>query len=274
MPIKLREYRIYTLRCPISYDVKYVGKTCSEAINDRLSSHIWESRNRKLNKRTAWIKSLLNKNLRPVITEIDSCMCPVEINYLEAFYIRKYKQLGYDLKNAQPGGEGQPRGYVFKSRYVPEKGKQPDHFKKYNGITGRKWTPQQALNFKNARRGAVVKRKYYDVIDVRDDNRTTFVNLKEVARYLRIAHTILVSRRKIITIYNRHYIVIPKGETVPNNVIPYKRLVARKDTDGAVTEFDSIMDASRKIGINRSAISRSIKKSVKDKAGNMWYYVY
>lgn len=274
MPIKLREYRIYTLRCPVSYDVKYVGKTCSEAVNDRLSSHIWESRNGKLNKRTAWIKSLLNRNLRPVITEIDSCMCPVEINYLETFYIRKYKQLGYDLKNAQPGGGGQPRGYIFKSRHVPEKGEQPEHLKKYNGTTGRKWTSQHAINYRNSRKGVPTKRKYYDVVDVRDNSRATFVNLKQVSRYLNLAHPTLVKRRKLITLYNRYYVVLPKGESVPCNAIPYKKLIAQKNKNGDIAEFDSIMDAFRQTGVPRSTIYKSIKTKEEDKKGSTWYYVY
>lgn len=101
---------IYTLSCPITNEIKYIGKT-SKDINVRFKEHLTESKSKKrINKRTNWIKSLLNNNLLP-IPEILDIVNDIEWEFWERHYISLYKSWGFKLTNMTDGGDGQSVGY-------------------------------------------------------------------------------------------------------------------------------------------------------------------
>lgn len=94
--------KIYTLSCPISSDVRYIGKTNNPY--QRLKAHNNKARDTNTHKRN-WINSLRNKGLKPVFTIIDEV--PIDNwQYWEKFYIEKYIKLGCKLVNYYDGGEG------------------------------------------------------------------------------------------------------------------------------------------------------------------------
>lgn len=100
---------IYTLKDPITNEVRYIGKTKRKLV-DRMYSH---TSNYKLKKeksyKNSWIKSLKNKNLKPIIEELDL----VEENnweFWEQFYINLFKSWGFKLTNMTKGGEGSSGG--------------------------------------------------------------------------------------------------------------------------------------------------------------------
>ena len=100
---------IYTLKDPITNEVRYIGKTKRKLV-DRMYSH---TSNYKLEKeksyKNSWIKSLKNKNLKPIIEELDL----VEENnweFWEQFYINLFKSWGFKLTNMTRGGEGSSGG--------------------------------------------------------------------------------------------------------------------------------------------------------------------
>ena len=100
---------IYTLKDPITNEVRYIGKTKRKLV-DRMYSH---TSNYKLEKeksyKNSWIKSLKNKNLKPIIEELDL----VEENnweFWEQFYINLFKSWGFKLTNMTKGGEGSSGG--------------------------------------------------------------------------------------------------------------------------------------------------------------------
>lgn len=55
----------YTLNCPFSGDIKYVGRTINP--RNRMRNHIYEAKKNNKNKRERWIVSLLRKNEEPVM---------------------------------------------------------------------------------------------------------------------------------------------------------------------------------------------------------------
>lgn len=57
-------------------------------------------------KKNDWLKSLLDKNITPIIREIDSTTVLEDVKKLEIMYIAKYKQNGYELTNGTNGGDG------------------------------------------------------------------------------------------------------------------------------------------------------------------------
>ena len=88
------EYKIYTLTCPISKEVVYVGKT-KTSLEKRLASHI----NSKDNiRRRSWIHSLKQQNEKPIINLFkvtDSKNCDKD----EQSAINYFKSIGCCLLN-------------------------------------------------------------------------------------------------------------------------------------------------------------------------------
>ena len=95
-------YKLYDPRFPD--DVKYVGKT-KKSLNERLSAHLsnyfLESKTHKNN----WVKSLLCDDIKPLISLIEEVS---EEDWIqkEIFWIKYYRDLGYNLTNSTDGGEG------------------------------------------------------------------------------------------------------------------------------------------------------------------------
>jgi group I intron endonuclease len=100
--MKKTKYKIYKLIDPLTNKIRYVGRT-SQNLDNRLKKHL---NAKDKSHRTNWIKNLLLKNLVPkieLICETDKFETCTE---LEFFYIKKYKELGFDLVNMTNGGEG------------------------------------------------------------------------------------------------------------------------------------------------------------------------
>lgn len=96
------KYKIYKLIDPSTNEIRYVGRTIQK-LNNRLKKHI--NANDK-SYRVNWIKSLLNKNLEPIIKLICETNSFDVCCRLEQFYIQKYKKEGLKLVNMTNGGEG------------------------------------------------------------------------------------------------------------------------------------------------------------------------
>lgn len=96
----MRKVYIYTLSDPTTNTVKYVGKTFR--LERRLNDHL------KCNgrsKKDAWIKSLINKNLIPLLEVIEETN-EIDCNFWEQYWISQFKTWGFILKNMTDGGDG------------------------------------------------------------------------------------------------------------------------------------------------------------------------
>lgn len=91
-------FYFYILKCPISENIKYVGRTVNP--NKRLIDHIYEAKRNNRNKRERWIMSLLKKDLKPIFQVIYKEYCNLD----SAIEIEKMlvKKIGkrFDLKNS------------------------------------------------------------------------------------------------------------------------------------------------------------------------------
>lgn len=113
----MKTITIYGLIDPNDGHVKYIGKTSN--IKKRLSEHINTTlKKNKLTKKEAWIKSLINKNLKPEIFEIDA-INNKEWKFWEQHYICLFKSWGFDLKNLTDGGDGWESGNVPWNKGIP-----------------------------------------------------------------------------------------------------------------------------------------------------------
>lgn len=95
---------IYVLKCPLTMDVRYVGKCTNLA--SRLRQHISESRDESLRSHKAtWIRSVLAKGLRPIM-EVEAVIAgAVNWKQAEINLIAHYRAMGADLTNATDGGD-------------------------------------------------------------------------------------------------------------------------------------------------------------------------
>ena len=77
---------IYTLSHPITNEVRYVGKTIN--IRRRYKQHLYDKRQKH---KYAWIQSLKNEGLKPVLTIIEEC----ETNWQEReiYWIKQFDNL-------------------------------------------------------------------------------------------------------------------------------------------------------------------------------------
>jgi len=93
---------IYTLKCPITGKVRYVGKTNNPT--ERYKNHINKARDGGTHKRN-WINLLRIKNLKPIFEIIDEVSVK-EWKDKEKYYIKHYIDKGYYLVNHTGGGDG------------------------------------------------------------------------------------------------------------------------------------------------------------------------
>lgn len=98
--------KIYTLKDPITNEIKYCGYTTVE-LRKRLWGHVAASkRNPSTNwAMKKWIKSLCDKNKRPIIEELDSSDDFQELLMLENYWIYQLKAWGFNLLNINSGGD-------------------------------------------------------------------------------------------------------------------------------------------------------------------------
>jgi hypothetical protein len=93
---------IYSLICPITNEVRYIGQTkCN--VHKRFDQHKyqWTRCKNKLSHLNAWIKSLCEKNLRPILNVIESNIDIKNLDSKEIAYIKLFRDRGVDLTNFQ-----------------------------------------------------------------------------------------------------------------------------------------------------------------------------
>lgn len=93
---------IYGLKDPRDYQIKYIGKASD--INKRYKQHIENYTNKKSLK-SSWVLSLLRSGLLPILEIVEICD-ESKWQEREQYWIKYYKELGFDLKNMTNGGDG------------------------------------------------------------------------------------------------------------------------------------------------------------------------
>jgi hypothetical protein len=94
---------IYTLECPISNEIRYIGKT--NDLLKRYRNHIsLKSLARNGNKHLEnWIKKILSKNKKPIIKILDK-VPDNDWEIYEIYWIAQFKAWNFKLLNILEGG--------------------------------------------------------------------------------------------------------------------------------------------------------------------------
>lgn len=96
---------IYTLRDPITNEIRYIGKT-SQSLDKRLCSHCTDfNLNRNVSYKNSWIKRLKTQNKRPIIELLD-IVNEEDWQFWEKYWISQFKTWGFNLTNMTLGGDG------------------------------------------------------------------------------------------------------------------------------------------------------------------------
>ncbi len=109
---------IYELIDPITNETRYIGKANNPLI--RLMGHLTPNSLVKKTKKNNWIKSLLKRNLKPILNIIDEVPAntKIEWGFWERFYINLYKSWNCKLTNGTEGGDG--GGQYWKGKKIPK----------------------------------------------------------------------------------------------------------------------------------------------------------
>lgn len=248
---------IYGLIDPRTGEIKYIGKTTIK-LNDRLSSHLnLAKKPGKKNLLYSWLRSILDSGNRPIILEIEKTN---NLTEREIYWISYYKNFG--IKNQQPGGEGQPKGYEFKNRYIPPKGEIPKHFIKYIGNQlGRKRSLDTKIKMSKAQSNVSRPGNWKKIVakNIETQKEIYFKSLKEASFELNLAVSGICSclkhRIQTFGVYQFKY---ENGE-YPNIVRPRKNKVYIYKNNEILVVYDSILEASRCLLLDRKLIMRYCK---------------
>jgi len=94
---------VYTLNDPDTGEIRYVGKTIKPQI--RLRQHCSSFANQPHSYKWHWIKSLLDRGLKPVMVIVETCATNEQANASEKRLIAEYRAAGCCLTNRTDGGE-------------------------------------------------------------------------------------------------------------------------------------------------------------------------
>lgn len=97
---------IYTLNCPYTGAIRYVGYTAAKELRLRLNGHISEARRLRVGHRGAWIRSLLASGLVPLIQHDVDVPAGADWRDVERERIAFHLANGAKLVNGTAGGEG------------------------------------------------------------------------------------------------------------------------------------------------------------------------
>ena len=97
------EVYIYELICPITYKIRYIGKTKKPRVDRREYEHTLFKKD-ATSPIDLWENDLRYKGLKPIIEIIDECDESVW-GETETWWIKKFKEAGIDLLNVTPGGD-------------------------------------------------------------------------------------------------------------------------------------------------------------------------
>jgi len=106
--------KVYSLSHPTTKEVRYIGVT-SGTLNQRLSQHIWDSKN-KMSHKCNWIKSVvLETGQVPIIELLDETE---DWELIEQYWISQFKSWGFSLVNTDSGGKGVYKDVRGRSRSI------------------------------------------------------------------------------------------------------------------------------------------------------------
>jgi group I intron endonuclease len=232
---------IYTLSNPLNNEVKYVGKT-TQSLEKRLNGHLHKKGKSYV---TSWIKSLKNKNLKPIIEEID-IVDNDNWSFWEQYYINLFKTWGFKLTNLSCGGESGKNGVKMTE-------KQKQHLSQIN-IGKSKITLKGRLQLSKARKEYFIQKrknkefKYQQDKPVKEKYLFTKQHCEKISKSL-------------------------KGKKNPDYSRKCKVVYQYDKDNNFIKEWKSVKEAAFFYNINPSSLRHCISGKKKYIKNSKWSYV-
>lgn len=95
---------IYCLVDPVTFERRYIGKT--KNIKERYRKHLLPYCLKSNTYKNRWLRKLLTKGLKPLVMILSEVAEWEDVNEIEKFWIRIFKNAGHRLTNGTFGGDG------------------------------------------------------------------------------------------------------------------------------------------------------------------------
>jgi hypothetical protein len=240
--------KIYTLSCPDTKEIRYVGKTI-KTLKARLQHHISTSKKRK-NYNANWIKSITNNNKEPVIELVEECDLN-EWEFWEKYWISQFKNWGFKLTNYTNGGQG-PHGRITKKETKEKISK---------ALKGRIFSKKTKEKMSKSRIG------YKHSKEIMEKSSTKRMGLKrseETKEKMRKSHI----GKKMSDSFKEKCAERRRGKPA----LTVKK-VMQINSNGVKECFSSITIASNKTGISITSIHNCLNGLSKSAGGSKWFYI-
>lgn len=232
---------IYTLIDPFTNEIRYVGK--SNNPKKRLYDHLslcYTTHTHKNN----WIKSLLEKNTKPILDIIDEVSID-EWEFWEKYWIKKFKDDGENLTNYSKGGNG-----------ISKHG--------YNTIEKMKIRHKENPGYN--RSGDNIKKEI-------DKELLYKLYIVENLSTTNIANKLKFGKKKIWDSLQEHGIYKDKEIWKEQLSIQPKKIVLQYSLEGElIKEWIGLDIIKRELDINKSNIANCCRGIVKTTGGYIWRY--
>ena len=226
---------IYVLKCPITNEVRYVGKTNNPS--ERYKNHLNKCRDGGTYKHN-WINSLRKIGLKPIFEIIDEVDIK-EWKEKEKYYIKHYRDEGCNLVNHTDGGDGLGFG-------------NQTSFKKGN----KSWNYGSRM-----RKKCIICEKEFEVAPSRCDYYKC-CSRECGNKYKKI-------NKNMHRFYKGH--LSNKGIHLPKNTINSKPVLQLDITTGEmINRFPSAAEAERQLGIKQNNITSNTNGRSKSAGGFKW----
>lgn len=134
---------IYILSHPITFEVKYVGKTVNP--KKRLNQHLYPDNELYISR---WTRKLMKEGLKPLFTIIEECD-DTKWQEREMFYIADYRSKGVQLANLSIGGDGNHGNTAWNKGKTGYKHPQPNANRKGDKNPCSKLTDAQVIQIRH-----------------------------------------------------------------------------------------------------------------------------
>jgi len=255
---------IYTLKDPVTNEVRYVGKANDP--NKRILDHIKECKSSNTSHKISWIKSLLNRNLKPIVEILDEVPSN-EWEKWEQYWISQMRSWGFNLTNISKGGYDNSYKRSIESRKKMRKSK-----------LGSKLSKEHKLKISDSIKKKSSENPFYNrgkgnsrIILNKDDLYQKYIienlSLNKCALYFGVSKKTIFTN---ITEYNLR----KKREKWYSQLFtnPYKSVIQYDLCGNKLNEFPSADEANKVTKTNVSSISNCCLGRQKSAGGFIWKY--
>jgi len=247
-------------------DIRYVGKT-KQFLEQRLYAHIIECKTERKSHKISWIKSLLNKDERPIINIIDEVL-EEEWEFWEEYWISQFKSWGFNLTNLTKGGQG---GSGYKHTDDSKK-------KMRKSKLGTKLSDEQR---KKISESVKIKAKENPLYNRGFGNSRIHLDREELYQKYMIENLSLnkcadffkVSKKTVFTNITEYGYKKDKNNWKEQLSSHSKKIVLQYDLSGNfIKKWLGLKSITKELNIDSSNISKCCKHKVKSAGGFIWKF--